>query len=206
MHCEFCKQEYHHIGKHTWCCKEQLNRDESTININLPNGSHNTHGTANVEAIHDTDYVNDPLLNTNQEINVSNYDYDPNDNNKELPFRCYCGRYFESLRGLNVSLQTKPARNFTPPDFIPSVIPYGIPNKLEYLPKVNLLPGVKLPQTENDWNIANDYFKLHQQHNCEITDIFLTIRVFNQMVYNRFHNCRGPVYPIDNDLELKIKH
>ena len=54
VQCEFCKQEYRHIGKHTRRCKERLNRDESTININLSNGNHNTHGTTNVEAIHDT--------------------------------------------------------------------------------------------------------------------------------------------------------
>ena len=89
---QFCKQEYRHIEKHTWRCKEQLNNDDSTININLCNGNHNTHGTANVEAIHDTVYFNDPLLNSSQELNPSNYDCDPNDNKKELPFRCYWER------------------------------------------------------------------------------------------------------------------
>ena len=89
---EFCKQEYRHIGKHAWPCKERLNGDNSTININLSNGNHDTHGTANVDVIHDTVYVNDPLLNSNQGIDVTNYDYDPNDNKKELPFRCDCGR------------------------------------------------------------------------------------------------------------------
>ena len=72
VQCEFWKQEYPHIGKHTWCCKERLIRDKSTININLSNGNHNTHGTANVEAVHDTVYVKDPLLNNNQEINETN--------------------------------------------------------------------------------------------------------------------------------------
>ena len=38
-----------------------------------------------VKAIHDTVYVNDPLLNSNQRINVSNYDYDPNDHKKRTP-------------------------------------------------------------------------------------------------------------------------
>ena len=86
---QFCKQEYCHIEKHTWRCKEQLNHDDSTININLSNGNHNTHGTANVEAIHDTVYFNDPLLNSSQEINPSNHDGHPNDNKKELPFGCH---------------------------------------------------------------------------------------------------------------------
>ena len=44
------------------------------INIDLSNANHNTQGTTNVEAIHDTVYVKSPLLNSNQEINVSNYD------------------------------------------------------------------------------------------------------------------------------------
>ena len=188
---EFCKQEYGHIGKHTWRCKERLNRDESTININLSNGNHNTHGTANVEAIHGTVYVNDSLLNSNKEINVTNYDDDLNDNKKELPFRCYCRRYFESLRGLNVHWrscfitgQASLKNLFIPSDFIPSVIPYDIPNDFEHLPKANLLSGVKLPKKENDWNIANDYFKLHLHHNSEITGINLAIRTFNQTMYN----------------------
>ena len=120
---------------------------------------------------------------------------------------------FESLRGLNVHRrscfitdQTSLKDLFTPSDFIPSVIPYDIPNDFEHLLKVNLLPGVKLPYTENDWNIANDYFKLHLHHNFEITDINLTMRTFNQTVFNYFHNCCGPGNPIDNDLELKKKH
>ena len=177
VQCEFCKQEYQHIGKHTWRCKERLNLNESTININLSNGNHNTHGTANVEAIHDTVYVNDPLLNSNQEVNVSNFDYDLNDNKKELPFRCYCGSYVESLRGLNVHRQSCFITDqaslkdlFTPSDLIPSIISYDIPNDFEHLSKINLLPGVKLPKTENDWNIANDNCKLHLHHNSVITD------------------------------------
>ena len=44
------------------------------INIDLSNANHNAQGTTNVEAIHDTVYVKNPLLNSNQEINVSNYD------------------------------------------------------------------------------------------------------------------------------------
>ena len=72
VQCEFSKQEYCHIGKNKWRCKERLNRDESTININLSNVNHNTHGTNNVEAIHDTVSVNDPLLYSNQEKKVSN--------------------------------------------------------------------------------------------------------------------------------------
>ena len=142
LQCQFCKQEYRHIGKYTWRCKERLNRDESTININLSNGNHNTHGTVNVEVIHGTVYVSDPLLNSSQEINLSNYNYDPNDNKKELPFRCYCGRYFESLRGLNIHCcscfitdQASLKDLFAPPDFIPSVIPYDMPNDFEHLPK-----------------------------------------------------------------------
>ena len=94
MQCEFCKQEYRHIGKHKWRCKERLNLDESAINIDLFNGNHNTRGTANVEAIHEAVYVNNPSLNSKQEINVSNYNYDRNDNKKELPFRCYCEKCF----------------------------------------------------------------------------------------------------------------
>ena len=158
-----CKQEYRHIGKHKCRCKERLNRDESTINIDLSNGNHNSHGTANVEAIRDTINVKDSLLNSNQEINVSNYDYNPNDNKKELPFRCYCGRYFESLRELNVHRRSCFITNqaclkelFTPWDFIPSIIPSDIPKDFEHLTRVNLLPGVKLPKPENDWNITND--------------------------------------------------
>ena len=92
---------------------------------------------------------------------------------------------------------------FTLSDFIPSAIPCDVPNDFEHLPKANLPPGVKLPKTENDWNIANGYFKLHLHYNSENTDINLTITTFNQTVYNYFHHCFGPVNPIDNDLEMK---
>ena len=92
---------------------------------------------------------------------------------------------------------------FTLSDFIPSAIPCDVPNDFEHLPKANLPPGVKLPKTENDWNIANGYFKLHLHYNSENTDINLTITTFNQTVYNYFHHCFGLVNPIDNDLEMK---
>ena len=62
---------------------------------------------------------------------------------------------------------------------------------------------MKLPKTENDWNIANDYFKLHLHYNSENTDINLTITTFNQTVYSYFHHCCGPVNSIDNNLEMK---
>ena len=64
---------------------------------------------------------------------------------------------------------------------------------------------MKLPKIENEWNIPNDYFKLHLKHNSEITGISLTIRTFNQTVYNYFCNCCGPVNLIDNNLEVKKK-
>ena len=144
-------------------------------------------------------YVNDPFLNSNQEINASSYNCDPNEQ-KKLTFRCYCGRYFESFRGLNVHRRSCFITNqgslkdlFTPSDFIPPVITYVILSNLEHLPKVNLLPGVKLPKKENDWNIASDYLKLHLYHDSEITNINLTIRAINQTVHNYFHNCCGPV-------------
>ena len=65
------------------CNANFVSKNTIYININLSNGNHNTHGTANVEAIYDTVYVNDSLSNSNQEINVSNYDYNPNDITKK---------------------------------------------------------------------------------------------------------------------------
>ena len=62
---------------------------------------------------------------------------------------------------------------------------------------------MKLPKTENDWKIANNYFKLHLHHNSEISSINLTIRTFNKTVYNYFPNCCVPVNPIDTHPELK---
>ena len=65
------------------CNANFVSKNTTYININLSNGNDNTHGTANVEAIYDTVYVNDSLSNSNQEINVSNYDYNPNDITKK---------------------------------------------------------------------------------------------------------------------------
>ena len=213
VQCEFCKNEYRHIGKHLWRCKERLNRDDSTININLSNVDLNTHGTSSIENIDNPIYIEDPLLNGNQEIELSNYDHDPNEKKKELPFKCYCGRYFETLRGLNVHRRscfiTEQANYkdlFTPQEFIPDITPCEIPINHDHLPKFNLLPGVKLPKTDDDWKIANDYFKVNLNYSSEINDIETTIKEFNGIVYSYFYNCCGPVNRLDKDLELKKKY
>ena len=116
---------------------------------------------------------------------------------KELPFRCCCGRYF----WMSQRIKCSSALLF---HYWPSQLEVPVHTiRFHFIPwyseqfwtstKVEPLPGVKLPKTENDWNIANDYLKLHLHHNSEITDINLTIRTFNQKVYNYFHNFCGPV-------------
>ena len=54
------------------------------------------------------------------------------------------------------------------------------------LPKVALKPGLKLPKTKQDWDVANDFFKLHIIYTSDITDVNQEIRSFNDVVYKFF--------------------
>ena len=83
---DFCKNEYRHLGKHIWRCKERLKHNENIINVELNVNHENSQATSSIDIIDNPVYIDDPLLNNNQNNNDTNYDYDPNDEEEEHCF------------------------------------------------------------------------------------------------------------------------
>ena len=88
----------------------------------------------------------------------ANHDHDPNDHSCHT-FQCYCGRYFNSLRGLNVHRCTYfiiEQPNLTDlfvnngPSDENEVIDEPTNDNLTNLPKILLKNGVKLPKRNGE--------------------------------------------------------
>ena len=211
IECEFCHKDFQHLNKHVWRCKNR-------VEINQPNNADrlitDSQGNNNVEQNRDIIITNDPLQN-NQNINVvnNNLDYDPNED-KNHPYQCYCGRYFNTLRGLNIHRrscfigdQVNLKDLFTPPpDNAPLKAPYTAPRTFDPPPKYHILPGVKLPKTQEEWLLANDYFRTVIDTSNEITDINASIRKFNDIVYSYFEANYGHAKNVDSNEQFKQKY
>ena len=67
-----------------------------------------------------------------------------------------------------------------------------IENQINSLPDVKA--GVKLPKTDNHWNIANSYFKSTLPvSSIDIEDLNATIKCMNETIYNYFNYNYGAV-------------
>ena len=92
--CEFCNKEFIHLSKHTLHCKSKIIlitkvATESTDRSLTSNGSLIT------------------VYNNNEITTCANQDFDVQVNEKrDHEFRCYCGRSFNLLRGLNTHRRT----------------------------------------------------------------------------------------------------
>ena len=193
--CEFCKKDFKVVGRHQWRCLARItNRDEQQL-----------HPVTQEQSIAN---VNDEIIGDSE--NVCN-DYDPHEKDKdEYNFRCYCGREFTSLRGLNTHRRCCYVEN------IIDIKDIFIDNEEEQLDDVYevddvdkitkkvIKKGVLLPKNSTQWKQANDFFKENLQPDKEIQDIDSEILNLQKMIYNFFLNSYGNVknyesniYPIE---------
>ena len=65
--------------------------------------------------------------------------------------------------------------------------------------------GIKLPTTTDEWNIANDYFKLHLECRA-INDVNTEIQTVQNTIYDYFANNYGTVNGESDDLKQLYDH
>ena len=61
------------------------------------------------------------------------------------------------------------------------------------MPKRFIKKGVILPNTEQDWESANEFFRSNLHHNNEILDIDNEINLMQSTIYNYFSEHHGVV-------------
>ena len=180
----------------------------------LERNANNPRSTAKDVITDEALHVNDPLVNNRDNGSAeSNSSHD----NCNHSYQCYCGRYFESLRGLNSHrrscfiteqpyLSDLLVINDEPPDNeLP--LPTDVNDDLlNTLPKVAIKHGLKLPKCKGDWDIANEYFKAHLDYTTAISDIDAVITTFNSKVYEYFRDNYGDISGPSNNSELKTKY
>ena len=116
--------------------------------------------------------------------------------------KCCCGKQCKGLRGLKAhqrSCRTLLALKKKFREGIEynqsennDISDIDIENQINSLPDVKA--GVKLPKTDDHWNIANSYFKSTLLvSSIDIEDLNATIKCINETIYNYFKDNYGAV-------------
>ena len=163
VQCEFCQKDFKSLGRHVWRCKAKLSSIQQTSHVTIE-----THSNIEIETVERT------LAKANNNIPSNN---DPPDiriaENKDT-YKCCCGKVCNGLKGLQAHKRS--CKVIDIPD-IKSLFEYPIVNNEEELDdrtenlqfdKIETIPGIKLPSTKEEWELANNYFKAelpwHQQN------------------------------------------
>ena len=187
---EFCIKDFISLGRHAWRCKGRITTTTAIIETNnqsiFPNTSLATQN------------------NNNDLITQAENTFDPHGNeNKEHKFRCYRGREFNTLRGLNTHRRSCIVKET--PDMKElfkdtteeiDVTQNGddeITDIITDMPKIFIKKGVILPNSERDWERTNQFFRSNLHHNNEILNIDNEINLMQSSIYNDFSEQHGVV-------------
>ena len=167
--CEFCFKDLKKIGRHTWRCPARVENPERVSE---------TSSTGNNASIVNLSNSLVLLNTTNCNVDKRNYDFDPHENEKkDRMFKCYCGRDFTTVRGLNVHKRS--CQIFDVPeinDLITETVEENNPGSevqidIETVPKNLLKPGIKLTRNDKGQDQANDFFKNNLHGDPENSDV-----------------------------------
>ena len=154
--CEKCGLDFPQAKKHIWRYKANaMERKQSTHQVTLDI-------TLNDEIPHNDNQRpngNNIVVNLNNEIqNIDYRSYDPHEQNNDHQCQCYCGKVFNSYRGLNTHRRTCYVRSI--PDINGFLLAEGDEINLEmqeiaeesnirseHLPKGLIKQGVKIPRS-----------------------------------------------------------
>ena len=157
------------VGRHIWRCKARLFVQSAIITNSIHGNDNSAH--ISVQDISSTiANMNNNIPPENNEGMLTEYDLEQQRdvNNRAINFfTCYCGKTCNGLRGLRPH-QTSchisnvdelkdlftPENNFTQYDENST----AEENEVIQTEKVTIKEGIKLPKTDRDWNLANDYF------------------------------------------------
>ena len=140
------------------------------------------------------------------------YTFDPHENeNKDHKFRCYYGREFNTLRGLNThrrpcfvgkTLDMKELFKDTMEEIdVTRNCDDEIIDIIRDMPKRFIKKGVILPNNERDWESSNEFFRSNFPHNDEILDIDNEVNLMKSTIYNYFSEHHGVV---NDGITLKL--
>ena len=211
--CKFCKKDFKWVGRHEWRCKSRiLTVTTSNVreNINTADIATRVDNRANAierpeVSIANLDNQITPSVyppacyETTEECDENEQHNDDESENDINSLFCYCGKRCKGLRGLQAhkracrmltipdlrSLYEAPPQNFVTESDDEEITPSTM------YEKINILKGVKLPKTQQQWERANQYFSLHVPHGEDITDIEETIRNLQSTLYDYFAKTCG---------------
>ena len=207
IECEFCKKEFTSLGRHRWRCKARMNMD--SIDSDQRQVINSYHATRPFENNHDFIGENVSITNTNNMVNGNNKESENTlkEHNDPHRFTCYCGKKCKGLRGLKAH-----QRSFYVVD-IPNIKELfkmqdeyvseesdeeRNEEKLINSVKERVLKGIKLPKNEDQWNIANDFFKVALPVNDPIENIDDSVQTLQRIIYSYFKSNYGNV---DSNIE-----
>ena len=98
VQCQYCRADFVHVKKHEWRCQARININEHQNVPALVDNAPEHDGTLNPVVIGEELHVEDPLIN-NREANADVLNSSETRDEGHHCYQCYCGRYFESLRG-----------------------------------------------------------------------------------------------------------
>ena len=128
---------------------------------------------------------------------------------KNHMFKCYCGREFTTVRGLNVHKRSCHIFDVSEiSDLITETVEENNPGSeveidIEAIPNNLLKPGIKLPKNDKGWEQASDFFKTDVPSDLENSDVNTEIINFQSIIYDFFANSYGAVDTIHSEFDKK---
>ena len=179
--CEFCKNFVNFL---TLRCKSKITSitTVATESTNRPLTSNESLVTVN---------------NNNEIITCVNQDFDSHEKeNRDHEFRCYCRCSFNSFRGLNThrrtcfvgeSIDIKELFKDAMEEILNNAT-YENDEIIDYedLPKGLIKRRVILPNSVQEWEHANEYFRGHLRHSNKVKDANKEINDMKNKIYEYF--------------------
>ena len=128
---------------------------------------------------------------------------------KDCMFKCYYGRKFTTVCGLNVHKRSchifdvSEKSDLTTETVEENNLGSEFEIDIETVPKNLLKPGIKLPRNDNGWEQPNDFLKNNQHGDLENSDVNTEIINFQSIKYDFFANSYGAVDTIHSEFDKK---
>ena len=124
-------------------------------------------------------------------------------------FKCYCGREFTTVCGLNAHKRSCHIFNVSKIKYlVTEIVEENHPGSeieidIEIVPQNFLKPGIKLPRNDKGWEQAHDFFKNILHGDLENSDVNTEIINFQSIIYDFFANSYGAVDTIHSEFDKK---
>ena len=124
-------------------------------------------------------------------------------------YKCYCGRVFTTVCGLNVHKRSCHIFDVSEiSDLITETVEENNPESeveidIETLPKNLFKPGIKFPKNDKEWEQANDFFRNNLHGVLENSDVNTKIINFQSIIYDFFANSYGTINTIHSEFDQK---